>query len=663
MKKTTLQKILTRGSRGALAVLAAFLMGQAAQAATFIWNDTGTDWNTATNWTPNTPPATASALFTGTNVASPNVSLTTASGTVSQLHFTGYGYTIGSDNASFKIYTPTGGNSPSGNAVYGRNTSGTNTISAPMVFTSSAGSPAINQATGGTLIINGSVEAPGATGTMNFAGGGGTVIMNGTSTTAFAAIIGANSMFEFGNKLALGNPSAGIFMGGAGQSVAVRSGAALTGGNAITPNITIYGKVGFTVAGTNDIEFSGNIFLSNTNNHALLFTNTGKTILSGAMSGNGNTWDGLTFTGNSGCDVYLTGASSVTGTTSFNYTSVSGVGKFSVNSFGMVGANSPLGKNAAIKMLGNTGNTLRYVGTGETTDKTLIIASSNGNVMTLANDGSGALNFSNPIDCTANQAKTLVLSGSNTDDNNKVASILDEVTGVTVYKTSIVKDGPGTWQLTGSSNCRGTTTIKGGKLIVSGSITGMNAGTSAIVTATSTGVLAGNGYVQPKVVIYDGGVLSPGITGAGVLTTGSGASFYDNGSFKLDLKNSAVGTAGVDWDQFAVNEKLALTNVTTSFKLTLSTIVGDASTWDPYSDHLWTSFITTGSGFTTLDLTKFTIDSTGFNGASAGQFEVKLAGNNLDLKYNAIPEPGTWAMLLSGIGMLTFWQRSRRRSS
>ena len=29
----------------------------------------------------------------------------------------------------------------------------------------------------------------------------------------------------------------------------------------------------------------------------------------------------------------------------------------------------------------------------------------------------------------------------------------------------------------------------------------------------------------------------------------------------------------------------------------------------------------------------------------------------------AVPEPGTWAMLVSGLGVLSFWQRSRRKSA
>jgi hypothetical protein len=39
------------------------------------------------------------------------------------------------------------------------------------------------------------------------------------------------------------------------------------------------------------------------------------------------------------------------------------------------------------------------------------------------------------------------------------------------------------------------------------------------------------------------------------------------------------------------------------------------------------------------------------------------SGNDIDVELIAVPEPGTWASLLGGIGMLLAWQRSRRRRS
>jgi hypothetical protein len=36
-------------------------------------------------------------------------------------------------------------------------------------------------------------------------------------------------------------------------------------------------------------------------------------------------------------------------------------------------------------------------------------------------------------------------------------------------------------------------------------------------------------------------------------------------------------------------------------------------------------------------------------------------GSDIAVELVSVPEPGTWASLLSGIGMLVAWQRSRRR--
>jgi hypothetical protein len=35
-------------------------------------------------------------------------------------------------------------------------------------------------------------------------------------------------------------------------------------------------------------------------------------------------------------------------------------------------------------------------------------------------------------------------------------------------------------------------------------------------------------------------------------------------------------------------------------------------------------------------------------------------GGDIDLQVAAVPEPGTWAEILAGIGILCLWQRSRR---
>ena len=58
----------------------------------------------------------------------------------------------------------------------------------------------------------------------------------------------------------------------------------------------------------------------------------------------------------------------------------------------------------------------------------------------------------------------------------------------------------------------------------------------------------------------------------------------------------------------------------------------------------------TGPGGLTQDFNiSYTADSTG-NAFSGGN----------DIALQAVPEPSTWAMMLGGLGMLGFYQRSRR---
>ncbi|MDQ6656275.1 MAG: PEP-CTERM sorting domain-containing protein, partial [Verrucomicrobiota bacterium] len=60
---------------------------------------------------------------------------------------------------------------------------------------------------------------------------------------------------------------------------------------------------------------------------------------------------------------------------------------------------------------------------------------------------------------------------------------------------------------------------------------------------------------------------------------------------------------------------------------------------------------------------QFTVDTAGFgNLLGGGQFSVVQNGNDLQLVFAPIPEPGTWAMLLTGTALLTASMRRRRRS-
>jgi autotransporter-associated beta strand protein len=87
--------------------------------------------------------------------------------------------------------------------------------------------------------------------------------------------------------------------------------------------------------------------------------------------------------------------------------------------------------------------------------------------------------------------------------------------------TSIIKEGDGFWRLTGANVYKGTTTVRGGMLVVNGRHTG-----TGKVTVTNEATLAGIGTLPSVVEIQSGGTLHVGdpttnTTNVGTMTVGS----------------------------------------------------------------------------------------------------------------------------------------------
>ena len=72
--------------------------------------------------------------------------------------------------------------------------------------------------------------------------------------------------------------------------------------------------------------------------------------------------------------------------------------------------------------------------------------------------------------------------------------------------------------------------------------------------------------------------------------------------------------------------------------------------------------ITTLVDFANLNSSTLAIDTTGFANAFTGSFGVSTVGSTVLLSYTpaAVPEPSTWALLLTGLAAL-FWYARRRR--
>lgn len=277
---------------------------------------------------------------------------------------------------------------------------------------------------------------------------------------------------------------------------------------------------------------------------------------------------------------------------------------------------------------GDTAATLEYVGPGETTDRVLDINNYQ-NSDTINASGSGLINFtSNLTGAAGGAAKTLTLTGTG---SGQFAGAIGNVSGV----IAITKSGTGAWTLSGADTYTGVTSVTAGTLIVSGSLSG----TSQLTDAAGATV-GGNGLISG--VLSVSGTLSPGTglsTAGTTLATGSNVTFNTGSQFVVNLDDPRRMV-----DLLAVNGSLTLAGQDT---LTLNLLDGG---------HLTSGATYTIATFEPNDLT--------------GSFStIKNLPANYRVSYNEtlgaitlveIPEPGTFAMIFAGTGMLMIFQRKRR---
>lgn len=221
-------------------------------------------------------------------------------------------------------------------------------------------------------------------------------------------------------------------------------------------------------------------------------------LLTGVMRNSRNT-AGITKTGPGRLD--LAGANTFNGPVTLSQ------GVLNVSSLANVANPNSLGQSPAApaNLLLAAGTTLRYApamitgsgGGAASTDRSFTInGTADGDSVTLDASGSGAVSFTattSPAYGVTNQARTLILSGTNTGDNTLAANLANNGTG----KLSVTKTGPGTWVLTGSGSTHGgTTSVNEGTLKIThqnalgNSELNIDAGAKAILAYSGTRTVA-----------------------------------------------------------------------------------------------------------------------------------------------------------------------------
>ncbi len=387
-------------------------------------------------------------------------------------------------------------NYTSSRSVYSELASGkTLTFSGPLYLSDNATAHTLTFAGSGDFAVSGVIADINGVGSASGIGksGTGTLTLSGVNTYSAATSISDGRVVLSGSGTL-----------GSGAGALAMAGGALDLGGLTTPavaavTITAAASSGDTIRNG---ELTGTSYSAT---HA-----AGNVIISAALKGAG------TLIKNGAGTLTLSGANTYSG-----QSSIYGGGMLSVNSLNYIASgtlspntSSSLGKPTTVAagtiLLGSNAGagTLRYTGSGETTDRVIDLRGTTGGAVLDQSGASGLLKFSRSFTAIGGGAKTLTLQGSTAGVGEIAGAIIDNSSSKI---TSLAKEGTGTWILSGNSTYRGTTAINVGKLVVSGTYGA--SGTGAVSVAASA-TLAGDGTLRGPTAVS--GIISPG-SSAGVV--------------------------------------------------------------------------------------------------------------------------------------------------
>ena len=503
---------------------------------------------------------------------------------------------------------------------------GATTITAPGGATFSPGA--------NTLLTLASVT--GATFGFNVAGAGNLTVTGIVGTTSGGVTMGGTGTLTFGGvntQTGTTTLSSGTLTVNLGAALSAAAAPLVVNGGALNLN-----NVAQTVASLNGS--GGTITLAS--GTTLTDNTAGADSFSGTITG---TNGALTKSGVG--TLTLSGANTYTGTTT-----IAG-GTIVAAALANAGVNSPLGAGATIAIgSGATAGTLKYTGTGNTTDRVVNLAGAAGGA-TLDSSGTGALIFTSAFTATGAGIKSLTFSGTNTAANEIQGAIVDN-SGTN--KTSLIKAGVGAWKISGTNTYTGTTTVSAGTLSLGSSAALPNtAVTVATNTAGGTAVLDLNGFNATVASLSLGGTAGADTasaaninTGAGVLTLG-GAVTFTNTNNPLGSTISGNLSLGAATRTFTVND-----SVTAAADLTVSAVVSggaNSGLTKLGTGTLVLSGASTFDGPTLIQAGTLTVNSLGnVNGGTSALGTPSTVANGT-VGIGAVAVPGT--LVYNGSGSIT----------
>ena len=481
----------------------------------------------------------------------------------------------------------------------------------------------------------------------------------------------------------------GNLSGAGGLTYAGAGGLMLAGNNSFTGALTVNASKTVILTGNNSSRPSATATTTNVTGILQLQANSGNTV-SGISYALGPEATAAALNLNNGSTLQLRSDSSVTFAGGNN---LGGIGSssatFDVNQLTSAGSNdiftfAPAGFDlyrTTINVTGGNGDTLAL---GQLSDE-----GSGATHPDVFNATTGNLSINGITEITASSAMVADLEGTST-----ASSVTGPITSGS-GTVSVTKLGTGTWTLSGANTYTGATTVSGGKLIVSGGLSG--AGTTATVngggtlevdsafTNSATIGVSGAGSTLDGAVgsvgavnVTSSGTLAPGLSSAptpaaGVLTANGNVSLDSTSTLSIRLGVQAEG----DYDQLAIGGANTLTLDNSNLALNIGSIVEDPNGADVGDQYIivsggvvegtigqGTDVFASVTGDTLSGDTITTPAGLQFNieyGYDATTQTVDSSGTDIALQLVSVPEPGTWASLIGGLGMLLVWQRRRSR--
>jgi len=556
------------------------------------------------------------------------------------------------------------------------------------VLNISGGTFTVNDTNSIGLIIGDQSTAQSGTANLN----GGTLAVRKLSTNAGS---GTSYAFNFNGgtlQATTTNVGATFWASDAKVTANVRNGGGTIDNNGT--NITIgHALVHSTIGGDNATD------------GGLAFSGTGVTTLTGSNSYNGGTTinAGTVKLGNVNGLGASTGSLVNNGTLDLNNTNNVTVADLSGN-----GTITSSTSGAITFAAGSSGNTT-YSGVIQNGSGTVALTKQGSGTLALtgSNSYTGATTISSGTLQIGNGGTTGSLSTSSTITNNGdlVFNRSNAVTQGTDFSNSsitgsgsVTQAGTGTLTLSGSHGYTGTTKVSaGGTIVVSGSLSGTTSvsvsGTLSVtgvinqlaaLTVKNGGTLKGTGSVG-SVTANSGGTVAPG-NSTGIITFNGDFNLQAGAHLAIEIGGTTPGfnTNGADgYDQVQLaGSGRALTidgdlqgtllNGYTPTSASFNTGTQQLNlNGDKFFLVIGAGSAVQGAGFSNQQGADSNL--TGYNTIYIGQQEFAIsysanastndftAGSGKDIAIMAIPEPSTWAMVFGGFGMLTAWQRSRRR--